>query len=99
MEIVYLNSSPKKKDGGKGRFCEKHWPEYMNDDPHGVFILFLVDDNLLKNKRFLDYTIDNKSINKAYERFSPVCCYLGNKIMDYIYKKAAEIHHTQTQYD
>lgn len=84
----------KVKRGGKDRYCQRHWPsEILNDDPHGIFIVLLIEDRLLKVREFVDYAIDNKSLNSAYNHYAPVCCFLGEAIMQDVYERAAVIHH------
>ncbi len=73
------------------RFCEHHWPKDLNRDPHGIFILLLLEDKISHNKKFINKALEFKDLNKAYEFFSPICCYLGENNMIDIYDVAGEI--------
>lgn len=98
MEIIRAQY-PKSKGGGNPDFCLQHWPKHMNQDPHAIFILIMVDKALHQSSRFINTAIDCKSTRKAYKRYAPVCCFLGPDIMNHIYEKAAEVHHTITPFD
>ena len=89
-------ATEEKRSGGP-KFCILHWPpEILNTDPHAIFILLLVEGRLLARKEFINYAIDMRNLECAYEKYSPVCCYLGEREMQIIYDQAAFIHHNST---
>lgn len=76
-------------------WCARHWLPYRTNQGNGVMASILIVDALVHYPAFKaevgaadGVQVDTAKLNAALERHSPICCYLGDAVMETIRERS-----------
>ena len=82
--------------GDSYQWCERHWKPYKDEEANGIVSTMMVMEKFTTHPDAMifcgydggDNLADTDKLNEALVHFAPVCCMLGDEVMDQILEEA-----------
>lgn len=71
-------------------WCDEHWDPYRDGERNGILASVLIAEAFTKKASEEHDVSGEEDLNRIKEEHAPVCCWLGDDVMDSILEEASQ---------